>query len=107
MNQTSSTYLAYKYTYSHYSCAGGLLRGVRRGCAFHGLLLSHLDKLADVLENVFHVEDRVTGCPLTAGLGGTYTFEVAGHAGAVQVPVIDQEEHEGSAALPSKHASKR
>ena len=66
-----------------------------------------LDKLTDVLENIFHVEDCVTGCPLTAGLGGTWTLEVAGRAGAVQVPVIDQEEQEGSAALPSEHASKR
>ena len=61
--------------------------------------------MADVTVDVFHIEDRITRQHFAAGLGGTWILVVAGRTGAVQVPVIDQEEQEGSAALPSKHTS--
>ena len=65
----------------------------------------HLQKLTDVPVDVFHIEDRITRHRFITGFGSTWILVVAGRTGAVQVPVIDQEEHEGSAALPSKHTS--
>ena len=57
-----------------------------------------LQKLANIAVDVLHIKDHIKWRHLVDG--GTWALAVAGRAGAVQVPMMDQEQHEGSAARP-------